>query len=195
VIVTSGNCTDTASVNVFVNPLPTANGGSDVSIPIGSGTQLNSTGGTSYNWSPSSGLSCTYCQNPTASPLETTDYVVIVTDANGCTDADTVTVFVDATCQQLYLPNAFSPNGDGEDDEWRIYINNLACITDFKIVIWDRWGEKVFQSDDKDFRWDGSYTRGLFKGDEGTAVFVYRMKAEMISETKIDRKGNVSLVK
>lgn len=195
VVVASGNCTAIASVNVIVNPLPTANAGTDASIVLGSGTQLNSTGGTSYNWSPSSGLSCTNCQNPTANPQTTTDYIMIVTDANGCTDVDTVTVFVDATCQALYLPNAFSPNGDNENDALRIYINNLACITDFKITIWDRWGEKVFESADKDFRWDGSYTRGLLKGEEGSAVFVYRMKAEMVSGTVINKKGNVSLIR
>ena len=108
---------------------------------------------------------------------------------------DTVFVFVDNTCMELYLPNAFSPNGDGEDDDWRIYINNPACITDFKIMVWDRWGEKVFESTNKDFRWDGSYTRGLLKGADGTAVFVYRMKGELISGTKFDKKGNVSLVR
>ncbi|MBI4930738.1 MAG: gliding motility-associated C-terminal domain-containing protein [Bacteroidetes bacterium] len=195
VIVTSGNCTDTANVNVIVNPLPTANAGADVTIPIGSGAPLNSSGGISYNWFPPGGLSCLNCQDPTASPLITTDYIVIVTDANGCTDTDTINVFVDATCQALYLPNAFSPNGDGEDDEWRIYINNLACVKDLKISIWDRWGEKVFESTNTDFKWDGSYTRGLLKGEEGSAVFVYRMKAEMISGTKIDRRGNVSVVR
>lgn len=55
-------------------------------------------------------------------------------------------------------------------------------------------GEKVFESTDKDFRWDG-YTRGLANGTEGTAVFVYRMVVEMISGTKIDQKGNVSVVR
>lgn len=196
VIVTSGNCTDTANVNVVVNPLPTVNGGADVTIPLGSGTQLNATGnGTTYYWSPSTGLSCTNCQNPVANPQTTTDYIVTITDANGCTDVDTVTVFVDQTCKVLYLPNAFSPNADGEDDEWRVYINNLACIEDFKITIWDRWGEKIFETSEKDFRWDGTYARGLFKGGEGTAVFVYRMKATMLNGDKIDRKGNVSLVR
>jgi len=198
VIVTSGACTDTASVNVIVNPLPTANAGADVTIPYGSGTQMNggsNNPGSSYTWFPYTGLSCTNCQNPTASPQITTTYIVIVTDANGCTDIDSVTVFVDQTCKDIYLPNAFSPNGDGEDDELRIYINNLLCIKNFQIIIWDRWGEKVFESENQDFRWDGSYTRGLLKGAEGSAVFVYRMKAEMISGTLIDRKGNISLIR
>lgn len=198
VIVTSGNCTSTTSVNVIVNPLPTANAGADVTIPYGSGAQLSgssSNSGSSYAWFPLTGLSCTNCQSPIATPQSTTNYIVFVTDANGCTDTDTVTVFVDITCKDIYLPNAFSPNGDGEDDELRIYINNLLCIKDFKIIIWDRWGEKVFQSTEPDFRWNGDYTHGLSNGIEGCAVFVYRMKAELISGTQIDRKGNISVVK
>ncbi|MBI3500447.1 MAG: gliding motility-associated C-terminal domain-containing protein [Bacteroidetes bacterium] len=196
VIVTSGNCTDTASVNVVVNAPPAVDAGANVTIPIGSSAQLFGSGnGSTYNWSPSSGLNCTNCQNPTASPQTGTWYYVIATDANGCTAMDSVFVFVDNTCQEIYLPTVFSPNADGENDEWRIYINNLACIKDFKIMVWDRWGEKVYQSANADFRWDGTYARGLQNGEERTAVFVYRMKAEMLNGDKIDKKGNVTVVK
>lgn len=195
VIVTNGNCTDTTFLSVTVNQLPIANAGTDVTVAYGQSLQIGASGGTSYSWSPSAGLSCTNCQNPSANPIVTTDYVVVVTDANGCTDADTIHVFVDETCTAIYLPNAFSPNGDGENDELRIYINNLLCIVDFKISIFDRWGEKVFQSTDKAFRWDGSYAKIIDSEPLGTAVFVYRMNAEMYDGTQIKQTGNVSMIR
>ncbi len=194
VIVSVGGCnSDTASVTVVVNPLPVANAGADVTIDYGSGTQLSGTGGTAYSWTPASGLGCTLCPNPIASPGSTTDYIVFVADANGCTDTDTVNVFVDEECGTPYLPNAFSPNGDGENDSLRIYINNMNCITDFRIMIFNRWGEKVFQSADKYFRWDGDCESGILHGEQGSAVFVYRLRVEMKKQEMIHRKGNVSL--
>jgi len=195
VIATNGNCTDTTFIAVTVNPLPAANAGTDVTVAYGQSVQIGALGGTSYVWSPSAGLSCSNCQNPSANPLVTTDYIVTVTDANGCTDTDTINVFVDETCTVIYLPNAISPNGDGENDELRIYINNLLCIVDFKISFFDRWGEKVFQSTNKDFRWDGTYAKILDSEPLGTAVFVYRMDAEMYDGKKIKRTGNVSLIR
>ena len=77
---------------------PTADAGPDVTIfPPGS-TVLNGSGGTFYNWSPSTGLSNTNTPNPTASPLETTTYTLAVTDLNGCVDTDEVTVIVVPPC-------------------------------------------------------------------------------------------------
>jgi gliding motility-associated-like protein len=92
---TSANgCTDTGKVTVTVNPLPTISGGGNQSICTGSSVQLNATGGTSYVWTPSTGLSCTTCPAPLASPSATATYQVAGTDANGCSNTDNVTVTV-----------------------------------------------------------------------------------------------------
>jgi len=200
VIAVSGACTDTAWVTVIVNTLPSANAGTDVTIAYGSTAQLSGSGSGSgsgsYNWSPSSGLSCTNCQNPAASPLTTTTYIVTFTDSNGCSMTDTVVVFVDETCRDIYLPNVFSPNGDGENDELQIYHNNIACISEFRIVIYDRWGEKIFQSENPSFRWDGFYGKLLYETQEmNSTVVAYRMKATFISGKTIDQRGNVSIVR
>ena len=74
--------------------MPTANAGSNVAICEGNNTILNASGGTSYNWSPATGLSATNISNPTASPTSTTTYTVTVTDANGCTNTDDVIITV-----------------------------------------------------------------------------------------------------
>jgi gliding motility-associated-like protein len=92
---------------------------------------------------------------------------------------------------ELYLPNAFSPNGDGENDVLQLYYGNMQCITTFELQIYDRWGEKVFQTTDPDFSWDGYYKGTV----EGTAVFVYYMKAKLIIGGDLNKKGNVSLIR
>ncbi|TAL58357.1 MAG: gliding motility-associated C-terminal domain-containing protein, partial [Bacteroidetes bacterium] len=106
-----------------------------------------------------------------------------------------VTVFVEpmdcSTAGELYLPNAFSPNNDGENDFFRLYYGNRICIETFKLVIYNRWGEKVYESTDPAFKWDGSYR----KKEEGTAVFVYYTKATLITGEEIVKKGNISIIR
>jgi hypothetical protein len=93
VTVTSGSCSATDVVTVTVNPFPSANAGSDVTIPCGGNTTLSASGGTSYAWSPSTGLSSTTIANPVANPSVTTTYSVTVTNG-GCSASDAVTVTV-----------------------------------------------------------------------------------------------------
>lgn len=95
--VTVGNtfgCTKTTSVSVIVNQLPAISAGTDKTICINASTVLVATNGTSYTWTPSTALSCTNCPNPTANPTVTTTYTVTGTDANGCSNVDTITVNV-----------------------------------------------------------------------------------------------------
>jgi gliding motility-associated-like protein len=95
VLVTDANgCKNTDDVTIVVNPLPLANAGLDVSICLGNSTTLSASGGTIYSWSPGTNLSNTNTSNPTADPQATITYSVIVTDANGCSATDDVTVIV-----------------------------------------------------------------------------------------------------
>ncbi|MFN8395276.1 MAG: hypothetical protein U0176_11560 [Bacteroidia bacterium] len=90
----SFGCVNSDQVVVTVNPLPIANAGQDATICSGGNTQLQASGGVTYAWSPSNGLSSTTISNPVASPLANTTYTVTVTDANGCTSTDAVIVGV-----------------------------------------------------------------------------------------------------
>ena len=93
----SNGCTDTKQVIVTVNGLPTANAGNNTQICVGGSVALSGSGagiGGTYSWSPTIGLNNPNVQNPTASPTSTTDYVLTVTNANGCTDTDDVRVTV-----------------------------------------------------------------------------------------------------
>lgn len=182
----SGICYNTAVATVFVFPLPTVNAGADVTINAGASTQLNATGGGTYSWSPSDGLSCTSCQNPFASPLQTTTYKVIVTDTNGCMAADYVTISID--CGEVFVPNAFSPNNDNANDLECVF---GKCIETMEFAIYDRWGEKVFETTDPKICWDGIYNGKLME----TAVFVYYFNATLVTGENIIKKGNISLIR
>lgn len=87
-------CVDTSQVTVTVNNLPTVSAGNNQSACAGTAVSLQATGASSYTWSPSAGLSCVNCANPSAAPGSTTSYTVIGADANGCKDTAQVTVTV-----------------------------------------------------------------------------------------------------
>jgi gliding motility-associated-like protein len=189
VIVSIGSCTDTATATVIVNPGPTATAGTDITINIGSSTTLTGSGGGTYSWSPSTGLSCSNCQTPVANPTVTTNYCLYVSDANGCDDSSCVTVtVVDNLCKPIYLPNAFSPNGDLEDDTLFVY---GTCIKEMKLIIYNRWGQKVFESNSQPEGWDGMYKGKL----EDSAVFAYYLTYTLDDGTAGKKQGNISLVR
>lgn len=187
-ITDASGCTSVATVLVGASGSVIANAGADVTILQGQSTGLNGTGGTSWSWTPVNTLDCPTCQNPTATPSVTTTYILTVTDSLGCTDTDTVTVFVDIECGDLFLPTAFSPNGDGEND---IYCVRSNCIKTMQFEIYNRWGEMVFSTTDPEICWDGTWRDKPCEN----AVFTFFLRGEMIDGTPIDMQGNITLVK
>lgn len=187
--VTDANgCTTSTTVLVGTSGSVTANAGVDVTILQGQTTPLTGTGGITWTWTPAGSLDCSNCQNPNATPSVTTTYILTVTDSLGCTDTDTVVVFVDIECGDLFLPTAFSPNGDGENDEYCVRSN---CIKTLQFEIYNRWGEKVFGTSDPDICWDGTWREKPCEA----AVFTYFIRGEMIDGTPIEGQGNITLVK
>ena len=87
-------------------------------------------------------------------------------------------------------PNAFTPNGDDANDEFCLQ-GWSDCTVSFYVAIFDRWGEKVFDSHDPGFCWDGTYL-GL---PLNTAVFVYYIKADVLKIGTITKKGNITLIR
>jgi gliding motility-associated-like protein len=194
VTVSLGTCTVTAVKNIVVNPNPTATAFSDVTIFQGQSANLSATGGIAYVWDNSmtgAGIK--------VSPLNTTIYCVTVYDANKCYDTACVTVRVEqcSNAGYLYLPNAFSPNGDGENDNLEIYHGAKECVKLFYLVLYNRWGEKIYETNDPAFKWNGIYNSGLFKNTNqgGTEVYVYYLNAETVDGIKVSKKGNISLVR
>ncbi len=144
-----------------------------------------------YFWSPSGSLNTTKQPNVIASPSETTTYLVKIIDKYGCSNTDTITIFVnDLICNEpyIYVPNAFTPNNDGKNDILYVYGN---IIDDLYFAIYDRWGELIFVTTDINKGWDGTY-----KGKpEDPAVFVYYLRATCINKQTFIKKGNITLIR
>jgi gliding motility-associated-like protein len=193
VIVSNACGADTSSlINVSINPSPTVDAGDSVVIYPGETANLNATSGNgvppfSYSWSPTPTLDNPLVSNPNASPMQTTTYTVIITDANGCTSSDTVTVYVEYTTD-IYLPTGFSPNGDNQNDV--LYVRGHG-IKSLDLIIYDRWGEKIFETNKQGFGWDGSYKGKALE----PAVFVYYLNAVFYNNEKVFKKGNITLVR
>lgn len=191
VTITDANgCTSSQTITVGTAGSAMANAGSDATILLGSSYQLNGTGGSAYSWAPASGLSNSSSPNPTASPSVTTTYTLWITDASGCSATDEVTLFVEIPCAKgKPVPNAFSPNDDGENDVFCVRYD--ACIKTFTLRIYNRWGETVFITSNFNDCWDGT-----FRGERlNTAVFIYSFEAEMNDGSRDRQKGNVSLIR
>ena len=88
----------------------------------------------------------------------------------------------------IYLPNVFSPNGDGQNDILYVKGKGVETIT---LTIYNRWGNKVFEGKDMEQGWDGTYN-GI---EQGSAVFVYYISATFTNGQTVEDKGNVSIVK
>ncbi|MBI4929840.1 MAG: gliding motility-associated C-terminal domain-containing protein, partial [Bacteroidetes bacterium] len=189
--------TQTITVTTLSSPTATATATSQTII-MGNATTLIATGGGTYSWSPSIGLSCANCSNPTATPSQTTVYCVFVTNANNCTDSACIIIIVEFSCNAnaVYVPNAFSPNDDEQNDLECVFGNN--CIRELLFIIYNRWGEKVFETTDLKICWDGRYKGKLWgstPSEESAAVFVYYLQATLTNGEKIKKKGNISLIR
>ncbi|MGZ3864084.1 MAG: T9SS type B sorting domain-containing protein [Bacteroidia bacterium] len=185
----------TATMGIAVYNGPLANAGQSQTITLGDAATLDGThsAGTlgtvaSYSWSPSSSVSCATCPQTAATPSVNTQYVLTVIDNNGCTDTSNVMVFVNDACFDPFVPTGFSPNGDGLNDSLFVRSN---CLTNFTFKVFDRWGEKVFETDNLDKGWDGR-----FRGDPmNAAVFVYTLEGYLKNGKSVKQKGNITLVR
>jgi gliding motility-associated-like protein len=178
---------ETYEVDV-VGSLPVIASPTSIQVDAGDTVQLFASGATNYTWSPATGLSCTNCSNPVASPTETTVYTVTGTDAFGCSGQATVMILIQTVCGDIFIPTIFSPNGDGNNDIQCVMGN---CIATMKYSIYDRWGEKVFKTETQSECWDG-----MFRNKElNSGTFAYKFNATLIDGTAIEQSGNLTLVR
>ncbi len=162
-------------------------------INSGETTQLEVTGNDLdiFDWEPSSTLDDPSIFNPIANPEGTIEYTTIVTDINGCMDTISVLVVVlNTICEEpfLFMPNAFTPNGDNEND---ILFVEGNIIDEMHLVIYNRWGERVFESKDKNIGWDGYYKNELLEPD----VYGYYLTIRCINGEDYFKKGNINLIR
>ncbi len=167
-------------------------------ISLGDSVQLEATVQAvlpaTYIWTPANDLSCNNCVQPYASPLESTNYTLLVTDGNGCTATASaqVNIFKNRT---VFIPNAFTPNDDNLNDYFTAYADEqLFEIT--SMLIYNRWGNLVFES--RNFQpgqrigaWDGTY-----KGQEQNVdSYVYIINVEFVDGHKEQLQGDLTLIR
>jgi gliding motility-associated-like protein len=191
---------DTGYVTVAIDPTPTVNAGPDVTALSGTDVQLNAVGSstvTNYTWSPSLNLKCTTCPNPKFVADKTTEFIVTATTQYGCLNTDRITVFVLCNKGAVYIPNAFTPNGDTKNNRFGISGYGIGKVKRF--TVFNRYGQVIFER--KDFipvtnditnSWDGKV-----KDQEilVTTSFVYIAEVQCEGGATFMLKNSVILIR
>jgi gliding motility-associated-like protein len=163
---------------------------SRVSLALGDSVQLIATGLSAYTWQPVEGLSCSNCASPFASPEQTTLYLVSGIDVNGCPASDTILVSVDIKCNELFIPDIFSPDGRGpQSNESLCLFSN--CVRLLNFFVFNRWGQQIFETNDIHNCWDGT-----FDGKEAPpGIYAYKVYLEQLDGKVISKTGTIMLTK
>lgn len=165
----------------------------DTTIVANQPLQLNATGGQNYSWAPATGLNNPMVSNPVALITDDIDYVVTVSSSAGCIGTDTITVKVYKVPPALYVPNVFTPNGDGLNDVFRPIAIGMKQITYFRVF--NRWGVLVYSGNKTRYEagegWDGTYKGKV----QDPAVYVWMAEGVDYLDKRITQKGTVTLVK
>jgi gliding motility-associated-like protein len=172
---------------VNVQFVPNAFASPDTSMFFGSSYQLNAGGGGSYLWSPATGLDDPAIANPIASPGQSTVYTVEITDAGGCIAYRQVVITI-LHNNNVFIPNTFSPNGDGRNDYLFVRGNNVYGL---RFTIFDRWGAMVFETTSQSIGWDGTY-----KGEDvDPGVFTYVVTINYSDKQSTTTTGTVTMIR
>lgn len=143
----------------------------------------------SFFWDPISGLSCGTCPNPRAEPRVTTTYNLQVEDLDGCKGDTSIVITVIKDENSVFVPTAFSPDGDGKNDILYLRSPRVASV---EFRIFDRWGQEMFYTTDQGIGWNGTNKNG-----QAANVGVYVYYAIVVLENGKERtvKGNVTLLR
>jgi len=191
VVATAAGCSSLpATQTLTINPLPAINAGPDKFIKAGTSTTLNATisNPANYNflWTPSLYLDAATILNPVSTPDNQTTYTIRATDrVSNCTATDEVVV---TPVSDIFIPSGFTPNNDGKNDKW--VIPGLALYPDAKVVVFNRWGEKIFET--KQYinnPWNGTY-KGLA---QPSSTFVYII--QLTDDKSKVIKGTVTIIR
>gem|GEM_PF-1051903 len=170
---------------------PYLNAGENQEIKLGQITFLDAEfdgqNGGSPVWDETAFLECLTCLDTKATPVKTTTFGIELTDNFGCTVRDEVTVFVNGVL--ILMPTGFTPNGDNVNDVFRPF-NEI--FDDYHLAVYNRWGQKLFDSYDPDTGWDGTFNGK----QQDTGVYIYDLEYSFIGEGRTRfYQGNVTLVR
>lgn len=183
-----GYCPATATVEVIVNPLPYVYAGVDTITNIDEAITLYGIGDTQVGFlsNDNDPLNCNLCPIITVNPYENTCYILKGTSNQGCTNFDTVCVTVTKDWN-VYIPNAFTPDGDGLNDT---FSPKGYAISEIHMLIFDRWGEVIFKSDPEHQAWDGKY-KGVVCAQ---GVYVYQIEVISMGGASLKKTGHVTVL-
>jgi gliding motility-associated-like protein len=192
----SSGCRDSAGGNFVVNPLPTIMMPATMTKIIGIPLTIPATysaGITNYNWSPATTLNCTNCPQPTTTTKFNTKYFVSVTDSNNCTNKSEIQIIVLCKGATVFVPNTFSPNGDGTNDVFFVRGSGLDRVKSLRVF--NRWGEVVFEqrdfpSNNQMYGWNGKYKGNLAQ----PGVYIYQVEVYCENGEVIHFEGNIALI-
>ena len=154
---------------------------------------LRPTCATSFDWSPITGVSDPTIANPILMPEDSITYTLVMTDDEGCSTIDRVTINVidpeDLDCDNIFLPKAFTPNGDELNDNYGI--SNPLAIFDFtSFDIYSRWGGRVFSAESQFDQWDGTNNGANLNA----GIYVYQLRYKCNGENR-RKSGSITLIK
>lgn len=177
-------CTDTQIVNITVHPAAVLELPDYINLYPGETYYLQpGTNAVFFHWFPNSGINDVAISNPRFNPTVDTRYFVTAKTDKGCAITDSIDVWVKETV--LEMPNAFNPNYD----DYKVSMRGLATLESFEI--YNRWGQKVFETKDIRQGWNGT-----FNGTpQGTGVYVYQIKATTTEGKSFKQTGNVTLLR
>ena len=177
------------TVFLFVAKIKADAGPRDTSVVINQPLQLNATGSTNYSWTPTTWLNNPFISNPIAYPQNYIEYVVRVSNAIGCFDTDSIRVHVFKVKPDLFVPNAFTPNRDGNNDIFRPIALGMKSVDIFRV--YNRWGQMLYSGTGNGAGWDGTFAG---KKQEA-ATYVWYAEGVDYTDKRIKRKGSVILIR
>jgi gliding motility-associated-like protein len=195
IVTVSNECfSDTASVAIVVHPLPIVDAGQAITLNVGESGVLNAHSDDSnnsyvYAWLPNTNMSGNIPLSPTVAPLASVTYQLSATSLYGCVATDSVRVTV-TNIFEIVIPNAFSPNSDGVNDQFSIISSKgLKEIRAFRV--YNRWGQMVFEGNSSESAWDGT-RQGI---DQELGVYVFYIDALTFLDQPYQYKGNLTLIR
>ena len=181
----SYGCSDVASVYVDLYDTPNIITSPPVYAIVGDTSIIWAEGEGDITWSPPYNIGCTNCDQTSVWPEVETFYIATVTDENGCINKSNVPIYFDPL---IYVPNAFTPDGNRINPTFFAVAHN---IKDFKMLIFNRWGEVIKTIEDEDDFWDGTYNGVLVKDD----VYVWQITYFDLKGEEHILRGHVTLLK
>jgi len=177
------------TVNVIVTQLIADAGPRDTSIVINQPLQLFGTGGETYHWDPPLYLNNANISNPVSQPLDNISYVLTVSNSAGCSSTDTIDVVLYKMAADIYVPSAFTPNGDGLNDILKPLALGMQNIEYFRV--YNRWGELIYSTTVFGQGWDGTYK----KADQPSGTYVWQAAGWDYLNKFHEKKGTVVLIR